>query len=76
MGKTVLISGCTNGGIGFCLADEFNRKGYNVFASARKLESMSNLPESITRVVVRLLLTCADRYVAPNRHSACHGCAA
>jgi 1-acylglycerone phosphate reductase len=50
--RTVLITGCTDGGIGSALAQEFNKHGYKVFASARRLEAMSALPADVTRVVV------------------------
>ena len=41
--KSVLITGCSEGGIGHSLALEWNTKGYQVFATARKLESMTAL---------------------------------
>ncbi|KAF7309857.1 Short-chain dehydrogenase/reductase family protein [Mycena indigotica] len=41
--KSVLITGCSAGGIGHALAIEYNRYGYRVFATARKLDSMSEL---------------------------------
>ena len=41
--KTVLITGCSVGGIGHDLAQEWNRIGYRVFATARKLEAMTEL---------------------------------
>ncbi|KAK4508142.1 hypothetical protein PRZ48_001880 [Zasmidium cellare] len=43
MPRTVLITGCTPGGIGHCLAVEFKSKGLRVFATARKAESISDL---------------------------------
>jgi 1-acylglycerone phosphate reductase len=43
--KVVLITGCTDGGIGASLAKTFSFKGCRVFATARKLESMSQLSE-------------------------------
>ena len=42
-GKTVLITGCSEGGIGYNLALEWNKRGYRVFATARTLESMAGL---------------------------------
>jgi len=41
--KSVLITGCTPGGIGHALAREFKSKGLRVFATARKAESISDL---------------------------------
>jgi len=41
--KSVLITGCSVGGIGHNLAEEWHRRGYRVFATARKVESMAAL---------------------------------
>ena len=41
--KTVLITGCSEGGIGHSLALEWHSKGHRVFATARRLEAMSSL---------------------------------
>ncbi|KAJ7805190.1 NAD-P-binding protein [Mycena olivaceomarginata] len=41
--KTVLITGCTEGGIGSALAKEFHSKGWRVFAVSRRLETMEHL---------------------------------
>ncbi|EME48363.1 hypothetical protein DOTSEDRAFT_67434 [Dothistroma septosporum NZE10] len=43
MPKSVLITGCTPGGIGHSLAREFHSKGFRVFATARKATSISDL---------------------------------
>ena len=43
MCKSVLITGCTPGGIGHALAREFKSKGLRVFATARKVETISNI---------------------------------
>ncbi|TFY66109.1 hypothetical protein EVG20_g4977 [Dentipellis fragilis] len=43
--KTVLIIGCSAGGIGHALALEFKSKGYRVFATARNPKSMEDLSE-------------------------------
>jgi len=41
--KTVLITGCSPGGIGHALAREFSSKGLRVLATARKAETISDL---------------------------------
>ncbi|KAF8314060.1 NAD(P)-binding protein [Clavulina sp. PMI_390] len=43
---TVLITGCTAGGIGWYVAKAYKAKGYRVFATARKVESMKGLSEA------------------------------
>lgn len=45
--KSVLITGCSAGGIGFALAEEFQERGFQVFATARtrsKTSNIENLP--------------------------------
>ncbi|KAJ5988432.1 short-chain dehydrogenases/reductase [Penicillium waksmanii] len=44
--RSVLITGCSQGGAGNAVALEFVAQGLRVFATARSLESMSNLSES------------------------------
>jgi NADP-dependent 3-hydroxy acid dehydrogenase YdfG len=41
--KTVLITGCSEGGIGDALAQEFHRKGLRVFATARNPSKVEHL---------------------------------
>jgi len=41
--KVVLVTGCSQGGIGFCLAKEFASQGCKVYATARKVEKMQAL---------------------------------
>ena len=40
---TVLITGCSAGGIGPALVNSFQRRGYTVYATARSLKKMSDL---------------------------------
>lgn len=41
--KTVLITGCSDDGIGYGLALTFQKQGYQVFATARNLDKMTKL---------------------------------
>ncbi|KAH7360323.1 hypothetical protein BKA65DRAFT_182629 [Rhexocercosporidium sp. MPI-PUGE-AT-0058] len=41
--KTVLITGCSNGGLGAALAVAYNKSGYRVFATARNPSKMISL---------------------------------
>lgn len=43
--KSVLIIGCSNGGIGSSLAVSFQKRGLHVFATARSLSKMSHLAD-------------------------------
>ncbi|KAK6362291.1 hypothetical protein TWF730_005987 [Orbilia blumenaviensis] len=49
--KTVLITGAGVGGIGGCLAQEFHQKGYRVFATARRPETL----EPLSKLGIELL---------------------
>jgi 1-acylglycerone phosphate reductase len=40
---TVLITGCTNGSIGYSLAKEFAARNYHVYATSRRIQSMGDL---------------------------------
>ncbi|CAI5492262.1 unnamed protein product [Closterium sp. Naga37s-1] len=44
-GKVVAITGCSKGGIGYALAEEYARRGAKVFATARSVEAMDGLQE-------------------------------
>ncbi|KAL2829487.1 hypothetical protein BDW59DRAFT_159075 [Aspergillus cavernicola] len=44
--RSILITGCSQGGAGNALALEFAAQGLQVFATARSLESMANLSEN------------------------------
>jgi 1-acylglycerone phosphate reductase len=52
--KTVLITGCSNGGIGSALALEFQKRGHKIFAGVRSAEKASDLA-SLTNVTVLIL---------------------
>jgi 1-acylglycerone phosphate reductase len=52
--KSVLITGCSAGGIGAALAEEFHRKGYHVFATAR---TPSKISKSLTEAPNVTILT-------------------
>lgn len=46
--QSVLITGCSEGGIGYALAREFQSRGLHVFANARdpaKMAGLENLPD-------------------------------
>ena len=43
--KSVLITGCSAGGIGDALAQSFHRRGLRVFATARNLSKIQHLKE-------------------------------
>jgi 1-acylglycerone phosphate reductase len=43
--KTVLITGCSTGGIGWAMAKNFQERGYYVFATARDTSKVGELSE-------------------------------
>ena len=52
--KTVLITGCSDDGIGSALAQTFHSRGYHVFATARDLDKMTWLQglDNVTPIVL------------------------
>ncbi|KAK6075940.1 oxidoreductase [Seiridium cupressi] len=48
---TVLITGCSEGGIGFALAREFHRRGLRVLATARNLTKVQHLRDAGLEVI-------------------------
>lgn len=59
MKKSVLISGCSKGGIGDALAQEFHKKGLRVFATARDLAKIEHL-KAIGLEVLQLDVTSSE----------------
>ncbi|KAL4773518.1 hypothetical protein BDW60DRAFT_215885 [Aspergillus nidulans var. acristatus] len=49
--KTVLITGCSEGGIGDALAKTFHKKGFRVFASARNTAKVQHLKDMGLEIV-------------------------
>ncbi|KAI6754815.1 hypothetical protein HG530_012567 [Fusarium avenaceum] len=43
MKKTVLITGCSAGGLGYALAEEFHKRGFHVIATARDISKIGPL---------------------------------
>lgn len=48
--KTVLITGCSKGGIGYELCLAFHAHGFRVFAAGRSPTRMDGLPQEIKRI--------------------------
>jgi 1-acylglycerone phosphate reductase len=53
--RTVLITGCSLGGLGDSLAQEFHRRGLQVFATGRNLSKLSHLPSPIQTLSLDVL---------------------
>ncbi|KIK15790.1 hypothetical protein PISMIDRAFT_290032 [Pisolithus microcarpus 441] len=49
--KVVLVTGCTTGGIGFHLCEEFAEKGCIVYATSRRLETMQGFRHDTIRAM-------------------------
>lgn len=56
---SVLITGCSNGGLGAALADAFQRSDYRVFATSRSLDTMSEAKRLPNVRVLQLDVTSA-----------------
>ena len=52
--KTVLITGCSAGGIGSALAESFQKQGLHVFATARNMAKMEHLQQLPNVTVLQL----------------------
>lgn len=49
--RSVLITGCSEGGIGFALAQEFHKRGLRVFATARNLAKVQHLHDAGLEII-------------------------
>ncbi|KAE9397909.1 NAD-P-binding protein [Gymnopus androsaceus JB14] len=56
----VLITGCSEGGIGFTMASEFARRGCKVFATARNVDKMKGLRDTPNVELMALDVTSAE----------------
>jgi 1-acylglycerone phosphate reductase len=57
MPRSVLITGCSAGGIGSALVDEFHARGLHVYATARSAAKMSHLKQLPTVTLLELDIT-------------------
>ena len=65
--KTVLITGCSPGGIGHALAIQFHSKGLHVFATARNVNAVADLRDQGVEVL-QLDVTCPEDVAGINRY--------
>lgn len=62
--KSVLITGCSAGGIGGALAEAFQEKGYHVFATARNPSKISDRLSKAQNVTVLTLDVLSSESIA------------
>ncbi|KAH6898234.1 short-chain dehydrogenase/reductase [Thelonectria olida] len=62
--KSVLITGCSAGGIGAALAEVFHEKGYHVFATARSPSKISGTLSAAANVTVLTLDVLSSESIA------------
>ncbi|KIY51255.1 NAD(P)-binding protein [Fistulina hepatica ATCC 64428] len=60
-GQVVVITGCSEGGIGFALCEAFAARGCSVYATSRRLETMRNFTSP--RIFARELDVCNDENI-------------
>jgi len=48
MSRVVLVTGCTTGGIGYALAQEFAKQGCTVYATSRRVETIADFANTRT----------------------------
>lgn len=58
--KTVLITGCTTGGIGWAQAKAFQQRGFHVFATARDVSAAADLTKIPNIELLELDVTIQD----------------
>ncbi|KZT30875.1 oxidoreductase [Neolentinus lepideus HHB14362 ss-1] len=51
LSKVVLVTGCSNGGIGFHICQQFAEAGCKVYATSRRLESMDDFRHPLIQVL-------------------------
>lgn len=62
--RTVLITGCTKGSIGYSLAKEFAARDYRVYASTRRIATMGDLSNVANVTALALDVTDRDSILA------------
>lgn len=62
--KFVLITGCSQGGLGFALAEAFQQSGFHVFATVRSPEKAGRLLDQANVEVLELDVKSADLIAA------------
>ena len=65
--KTVLITGCSPGGIGYALATQFHSKGLHVFATARNEKAVTDL-RALGVEALQLEVTSPESVAEVKRH--------
>jgi len=58
--KTVLITGCSNGGIGSALAIAFQKRGHHIFAGVRNPSKASDIASLLNVTILQLDVTSKD----------------